>query len=70
MVQDIPKFRLKRSKYRMNDLWNADEFGLIYYSTPKYIIVPSRIPGKKNLKQRLTFVSCANGDGFFSILES
>ncbi len=62
-VQEIPILRTKLSKYRLNDLWNANEFGLMYKSIPKSTNGPGRIPGKKKMKQGLIFLACANGDG-------
>ncbi len=50
-------------KYRLNDLWNADKFGLIYKSTIKSTIGSGRIPWKKKIKHRSTFLAGANGDG-------
>ncbi len=62
-VQEILILQTKLSKYHFNDLWNADEFGLMYKSTPKSTIGSGRIPGKKMMKQGLIFLAWANGDG-------
>ncbi len=48
IVEDIPKFRQKLSKYCLNDLWNANEFRLMYKSTSKSTIGPARIPRRNN----------------------
>ncbi len=62
MVRIIPIFRIKPSKYRLNGLWNANKFRLMYESTPKSTIGIGKIPGEKKTKQRLTFLACANGN--------
>ena len=42
MIREIPILRKILSKLRLNDLWNADEFGSIYKSTLKSTIGPGR----------------------------
>ena len=63
IISDLPKLRKKISEYSINDVFNADEFGLFYKLAPDSSIGPSRIAGRKKKKERLTLLACVNGDG-------
>ena len=47
----------------MNDVFNADEFGLFYTAAPTKTIGPVALPGKKKAKHRVTFLVCTNIHG-------
>ena len=55
--------RRKRSQYAINDVFNADEFGIFHKIAPDSSIVPSRLAGRKKKKERPTLMACMNGDG-------
>ncbi len=49
--------------YRPADVFDADEFGLAYKSAPTTTIAPSRLKGRKQNKDRITFLPCCNAAG-------
>ena len=49
-------------KHSLNDIWNADEFGLIYKTVPSRTVGPDKLLGKKK-KDRITYLACSNADG-------
>ena len=55
MSEKLPVIVKKISKYAFNDIWNADEFGLFYKLSSVSTIRPGRIPGRKKVKDRMTF---------------
>ena len=61
--QELPFKCQKASEYALNDIFNADEFGLFYQAAPIRTIGPARLDGRKVRKERLTFLVCANADG-------
>ena len=47
-------------QYNAEDVFNADEFGLMYCHPPTTTVGPSRVPGRKKVKDRITFLVCSN----------
>ena len=60
---ELPKLQEKLRSYSLNDIWNADEFGLFYQLPPTQTIAQAPIPGRKRKKKRITCLVCANADG-------
>ena len=54
--------RQKLIKYATNHVWKAEEFGLFKNPILKSTIGPARLCGRKEQKQRATFLVCANED--------
>ena len=44
----LPELRQLASQYALNDIFNADEFGLFYAAAPTKTIGPAPLPGKKS----------------------
>ncbi len=63
MTEKLPAIVKKLSMCAIHDVWNVDEFGLFYKLSPASTIRPERIPGRKKVKDRQTFLACLNGDG-------
>ncbi len=63
MVEELPSIVEKLSCYAINDIWNADEFGLFYNMSLISTIGPERLSGTKKVKNRLTLLACGNADG-------
>ena len=63
IAQELPILREELSHYHLNDIWNADEFGLFYSMAPDTAIGPGPVPGQKKKKDQLTFLACGNADG-------
>ena len=61
--QELPSLRQKTAQYAVNDIFNADEFGLFYQAAPIRTVGPARLDGQKVRKERLTFLVCADADG-------
>jgi len=59
----LPYLRHLTSQYHLNDIFNADEFGLYYTAAPTSTIGPGPLLGRKKSKERITFLVCANVDG-------
>ena len=68
IISELPKLRKKISEYSINEVFNADEFGLFYKSASDYRIGPSRLAGRKNKKERLSLIACVNGYGTEKLL--
>ena len=60
---ELPIIRTMLSAFSRKDQFNCDEFGLYYKQAPTRTIGPSSLPGRKNRKERLTFMPCINADG-------
>ena len=58
----LPRLRQLASQYPLNDVFNADEFGLAYTTSPNRTVGPGPLPGKKAAKERLAFLVCTNVD--------
>ena len=63
IINDLPHVIDEPRNYALNDIWNADEFGIFYKMSPESTVGPGRIPGKKKKKERLPYLACANADG-------
>ena len=63
IISELPKLLEKISKYSMNDVFNADEFGLFYKLAPDSSIGPSRLVERKKKEKRLSLLAYMNGDG-------
>ena len=48
---ELPKLQEKLQNYSLNDMWNADEFGLFYQLAPTQTIAPAPIPGRMRKKE-------------------
>ena len=59
----LPFLRSIVAEYALNDIFNADEFGLWHSRAPTSTIGPTRLNGMKLNKDRTTFLICANADG-------
>ena len=59
----MPSLRATLSMYRLNDIFNADEYVLFYTEAPNITIGPGPLKGNKKRKDRITFLVCANVDG-------
>ena len=53
--------RLK--SFCINDIFNADEFGVFFKQPPNSVVGPGRLSGRKKKKDRVTFLACSNSDG-------
>ncbi len=53
----------RKQIYHLNDVWDADEFGLFYKMAPINIIGPGMLPSQKKQKSCVTFLACANASG-------
>ncbi|KAJ8940347.1 hypothetical protein NQ318_012644 [Aromia moschata] len=56
--------------YPLENIYNADEFGLQYKSLPKKTLVlpnEKEVPGHKPVKERITVMVCANASGTYKI---
>ena len=63
-IQREPPVLLQHlSSFCVNDVFNADEFGLFYRQLPNTTIGPSRLRGRKKRKDGLKFLTCCQGDG-------
>ena len=51
------------SRNRLNDLFDADKFGLYYLPLSSTTIGPGPPPGKEVFKDKVTFLICTNVDG-------
>ena len=63
VLKSLAEIRNKIKKYALNDIWNADEFGLFFKMAPTTKIGPGRLHGRKVQKDRVTFMACTNIDG-------
>jgi len=61
--EQLPSIKAKISKYSLNDVFNADEFGHYFKMAPTRTIGRGAIPGRKKAKSRITYLACANIDG-------
>ncbi len=59
----LPMLRQLAAAYRVNDIFNADEFGLFYNRPTQTTIGPAPLLGRKQVKNRITVLACTNGDG-------
>ncbi len=57
---DLPEVINELIEHLMNDIWNADEFGLCNIIQPNSTIGPAIIPSKTKEKERLMNLSYAN----------
>ena len=63
ITEELPILRQKTSQYALNDIFNAEEFGLFYQAASIRTIGPARLDGRKVRKERLIFLVCAKADG-------
>ena len=63
IISELPKLRKRLSEYSINDVFNADEFGLFFKLAPHSSIGPSRLAGRKKKKEQLTLTAGVHGDG-------
>ncbi len=49
-MNDLPFTINELRKYFLNDIWNADEFGMMYKISPNSTVGPGRLSGKKRKK--------------------
>ena len=56
VLKSLPEIQNTIKKYALNDVWNADEFGLFFKMAPKTTIGQGRLPGRKVQKDRVTFM--------------
>lgn len=59
----LPRLQELCKNYNVNDIYNADEFGLAYSAALKSTVGPAALPGRKISKSLVTFLICANVDG-------
>lgn len=59
---ELPGLQQKLKNYDSRDIWNADEFGLVYRMAPDRTISQQPLRGRKKDKVRLTYLACANLD--------
>ena len=60
---ELPILRSLVRYYGERNVYNADEFGLWYRQIPTRSIGPARLRGRKQNKDRITFLVCGNADG-------
>ena len=59
----LPYLRRLSATYSLSNIYNSDEFGLWTSKPPRTTIGPHALTGRKNVKERLTFLACTNADG-------
>src|SRR3989440_1894227 len=67
LVKNLPEQKQKLvellSKYRPEDVYNADETGLFFQMTPNQTLATKLVKGKKKDKERITVLLCTNATG-------
>lgn len=63
LEERMPKLREILASYACEDIFNADECGLFYSMAPDKTIATHALPGRKKVKDRLTFMPCCNATG-------
>ena len=59
----LPMLQALASQYAPCDIFNADEFGLNFTAASRQTPGPASLKGRKQSKERLAFLVCANVDG-------
>ncbi len=63
VLESVTYIQSRIQSSHLNDVWNADDFGLFYKMAAITTIGSARLPGHKKQKDRLTFLACANASG-------
>lgn len=63
IAREMPVIRSKLSKFKVNDIYNADEFGLYYCMAPDRTIALKQLEGYSKQKVRITCLPCCNASG-------
>ena len=66
-AEALPRLQQLTRQHNLNDIWNAEEFGLYYSAAPKSTIGPTAFPGDKKAKGRAKFLVCTDADGTESV---
>ncbi len=61
--EHLPKLQALIGGFHSRDVFNADEFELLYKSLPISTIGLTRLQGRKRNLDRITFLRCSNADG-------
>jgi hypothetical protein len=61
--RELPKLREVLDQYSWGDIYNMDETGLFFRMQADHSLANKLLEGRKQEKERLTVVVCANGDG-------
>ena len=60
---EVPVLVERLKYFRTNDIFNADEFGVVFKLSPNSTVGPGRLIGRQKKKDRVTFLACSNSDG-------
>ena len=61
--REILHLRNSVGRYKLSDVFNADEFGHFYNAAPDRTILSERMAERKKNKTMPTYLACCNGDG-------
>lgn len=64
----LPNVKSKIAEYALQDVWNADEFGLFYRQPPGWILSAKIVSGMKKIRRGLQFLLAAIWTALRSIL--
>lgn len=51
------------ASFAMQEVWNANEFGLLFRQPPGWSLSATSVQSTKKEKTRVTFLACCNTDG-------